>query len=220
MNKHNLYWELLILAIIAFPVAFAIYSFDQLPETIVTHYNIKGEADGFAHKNLIHFLILPGINLLMNFFMAVLPGILPEDQRAESNLRLLQAVRIATAILLSGIALMMVTSASDHNAPDALRWVGGGLFLIISLVGNYMKELKPNEFAGVRNKYTLNDPVVWKNTHRRSSYLFFYTGWIGLVSTLLVDVPGIFFVSLGALITLSIISWRISKTEFQKRHNE
>ena len=218
MKRTNLYFELIMLAIIAFPIAFAVYQFPNLPDTIVTHYNLKGGADGFAEKNFAYYLILPGINLMLNLFMFAVPGMIPDEQKAPSTLRILQATRFATAILLSGIAVFMVTSAALHDAPNIERWIGGGLFLLMLLPGNYMKEIKPNDFAGVRNSYTLEDPGVRKRTHRRASYLFFYTGWVGITAAFVIDIPYFLLISIAVLIILCIASSQISRIEHQKKH--
>lgn len=217
MKKRSTSFEILLLAIISFPLAFAAYHYDQLPETIVTHYNMKGEADGWASKSFAHFLVLPGINFMLNLFLFSLPGLIPEEQRSALTLRMLNATRFATALLLSGIAVLMVTSADQQQSPNVDRWVGGGLFLLMLLIGNYMKEIKPNEFAGIRNAYT-KDPAVWKKTHQRAAYWFFHVGWIGLTAAFLVDVPYMLFISIGILLLLCLFSWIISKREYHKHH--
>ena len=37
------------------------------------------------------------------------------------------------------------------------------LFLVL---GNYMASIQPNYFIGIRTPWTLEDPEIWKKTHR------------------------------------------------------
>ncbi|QTN39461.1 DUF1648 domain-containing protein [Cryomorphaceae bacterium] len=220
MKKQNLRFELLALCLVLFPIVYALSVYDQIPETMVTHYNIKGEPDGFQEKNFVYFLILPGVSFMLNLVLASIPALMPEEDQKASTLRMIQATRIATLLLLGGIAISMVQT-TDGRSPDYLfRWLGGGIFLLTLLLGNYMKEIKTNEFAGMRNRFTLSDPEVWKVTHRRSSYWFFYSGLVGLIATVFIETPILFGASLFILIGLCLMSWKISASEFRKRNPE
>lgn len=66
--------ELLSATILIFIVAYSIVSYSELPDTIATHFNAKGEADGFGNKSTIW--LLTGISVfiyLLLFFINKVP---------------------------------------------------------------------------------------------------------------------------------------------------
>lgn len=57
MNK--LSKELLLIFIALLPYVYLAFIWEQLPETVATHFNIEGKADGWSSKNTL--LYLPAI---------------------------------------------------------------------------------------------------------------------------------------------------------------
>ena len=61
---------ILALLLIAAPFAYASYVYPSLPDTIPTHFNIKGEADAYGGKDSI--FLGPGIMAVVGLFVFVL----------------------------------------------------------------------------------------------------------------------------------------------------
>ena len=61
---------ILALLLIAAPFAYAAYVYPSLPDTIPTHFNIKGEADAYGGKDSI--FLGPGIMAVVGLFVFVL----------------------------------------------------------------------------------------------------------------------------------------------------
>ena len=55
--------ELVSATILIFIIAYTIISYSELPETIATHFNAKGEADGYSSKSTIW--ILAGVSVFI-----------------------------------------------------------------------------------------------------------------------------------------------------------
>ena len=53
-----------------------------------------------------------------------------------------------------------------------------GVGLLFAVIGNYMPNLKPNYFAGLRLPWTLENEDNWRKTHRLAGKLFFSGGLI------------------------------------------
>ncbi len=48
--------------------------------------------------------------------------------------------------------------------------------LLFSLIGNYLKTVKPNYFIGIRTPWTLENEENWKDTHKFAGILWFFGG--------------------------------------------
>jgi uncharacterized membrane protein len=48
------------------------------------------------------------------------------------------------------------------------------VILLFLVLGNYMSSMRPNYFVGIRTPWTLEDPEVWRRTHRLAAKL-----WVG-----------------------------------------
>ncbi|PTM08515.1 MAG: hypothetical protein DA407_07865 [Bacteroidetes bacterium] len=59
--------ELINISILMLLVAYTIMNYIELPEKIATHFNAKGEADGFGQKSTIW--LLPGIAIILYIMM-------------------------------------------------------------------------------------------------------------------------------------------------------
>ena len=83
-NQINLIIALVILGI---PFAYAAYLYPNLPATIPTHFNIKGEADDWGGKSAI-FLgpgIMAGVGLFTFFLLSNIKSIDPKRVKAEDD---------------------------------------------------------------------------------------------------------------------------------------
>jgi uncharacterized membrane protein len=46
--------------------------------------------------------------------------------------------------------------------------------LLLAIMGNYLGNLRPNYFAGIRTPWTLESPETWRATHRLGGRLMFF----------------------------------------------
>ncbi len=188
-------WFVLILLLAPFFISF--YLWDQLPEEVPTHFNIKGEADDFGLKWMTAFM-LPGIALFTYIMLVVLPGIDPK-KRIKSAQKPIAAIRIVSSVFMIGIyaIVMAVTLGYEMDISLYIRFATGVMILII---GNYLNSVKPNYFIGIRTPWTLENPEVWKKTHRFSSKLWIIGG------LLLMGLPFIPALSGSQLILITLVT--------------
>ena len=57
------------IAIILLSVIYTVVQYSGLPETIPTHFNFKGEADGFGHKSTLLWLPVLNVGLFVLLFI-------------------------------------------------------------------------------------------------------------------------------------------------------
>jgi uncharacterized membrane protein len=83
-------------------------------------------------------------------------------------------------------------------------------------LGNYLPNLRPNYFVGIRTPWTLEDAETWRATHRLGGKLMFFGSLLLLISEFFVS-AGIFtflFVSFILLLVLwsFLYSWHHFRT--------
>lgn len=124
--------DLLGFAVLLFSWAYLILNYDKLPETIATHYNAAGEANGFGHKKNLFTVLFIGQLLytgifIMNFFPHLfnyLKEITPKNalEQYTAATKLLRTINIVIAFLFSYLSVKGVHNALNEQQ-DLEGWV-------------------------------------------------------------------------------------------------
>ena len=75
-------------------------------------------------------------------------------------------------------------------------------FLLFTLVGNYMGNIRPNYFGGIKVPWNLNSDEVWTRTHKMAGKLWFWGGITGIAGTLFIK--DTFFVLIPILLIIIV----------------
>ena len=98
-----------------------------------------------------------------------------------------------------------------------------GVGLLFAIIGNYLPNLRPNYFAGLRLPWTLENPENWKKTHALAGKLWFAGGLLLAVICLLMPdkIALIFFFVVTAIIIIipCIYSYRLFKKQKENKLN-
>lgn len=198
--KNKLNWLEAVLLVA--PLLALVTLWNQLPARVPIHWNLHGQIDGWASKPF-GMLVLPLISLGIIALLHVLPRFDPKLQRSGNAQGRMQSVlgilRLAYAAFFATLFSMQVAAALGH--PVAVgRIVPAATLLLLAIIGNYLANLRPNYFAGIRTPWTLESPATWRATHRLGGRLIFY----GSLLLLLLQ----FFVSastFGILLVTSVV---------------
>ncbi len=183
MNSINIFkkeWPILLLLLAPFAVSLIVS--DQVPDTVPIHFNLQGEADDYGPKWMILYM-LPAIGLLIYVALLFLPRIDPK-KRIEKAQKPVAAIRLITSLFMVGLyaMMMLVVTGSDVSINSYVFIAVGILFVGL---GNYFNTVKPNYFIGIRTPWTLENPTVWKKTHRLGSKIWMVGGVVIIFSDLL-----------------------------------
>lgn len=208
--------EWYVLLVLVVPFIASIFLWNDMPDIVPIHFNAQGEADDFGPKWINAFL-LPGIAVLTYLFLLIIPAIDPK-KRIERTQKPIAAIRIVISIFLVGIYTIVMMKTFNIDAKiDQFVFIGVGGLIII--VGNYMNSIKPNYFIGLRTPWTLENPEVWKRTHRFSSKLWIVGGLFMIISTFIPFLHGSMYLIIGLVIALAIIPFAYSYLIFNKLQN-
>ena len=190
------------------PVTYYLFVWNNLPETVPTHFNAKFEADDFGSKSEMLYIILfifalsIGVTLLLNNLNKVDP-----KRRYSGRSSLLIKISWTLTIFFSIMSGFMVYTAINYipGNPNEIspKYVFALLGLLFVALGNLINNVKPNYFVGIRTPWTLNDEENWRLTHHMGSKLWFFGGLLMILLILLL--PGQYATLIAAITIIPLV---------------
>jgi uncharacterized membrane protein len=172
-------------AILAGMFVLAAVSWNQAPDSIPIHWNITGTADGFAGK-AEGLLLYPVASLGLYLALLLIPRFDPKrsnDAAFSGTYKVLRLIMLAFFAVVYGIVHLWIRGyeiSMSTFMPIAI----GMLFIVL---GNFMGKIRPTWFVGIRTPWTLSNSTVWTRTHRLGGWLFIGTGFLTVLSALIVN---------------------------------
>ena len=160
------------LALLATALTLAFY--DRLPDPVPTHFDLRGNANGFTPKPFGAF-VFPILVAALGLVLSVLPRISPRGYTLEGFGRVFEIVSITILGIIFVIGVVALLQALGWRPPiDRVVLPLIGVMLIV--LGNFMGKFRRNFFIGIRTPWTLADEEVWYRTHRLAGPLFVVAG--------------------------------------------
>lgn len=188
----------IILAIIIISFIIAIYVYPLLPDRIASHWNMRGEIDGYMSKFWGTFL-MPVISIILLLAFIFLPRLDPLKKNVDQFRMYFESFIIVIFLFFFYIFLLTIFwnlgkrfNIGQMLAPAfAILWFFGGI-----LVG----KAKQNWFIGIRTPWTLSSDKSWEKTHALGAKFFKVSAFIALAGLIFptyaiyfVMIPVIFF---------------------------
>lgn len=140
--------------------------YPSLPVRVPSHWNIVGEVDAWQSP-LQTVLGLPLLSIAVGVVLLLLTRLdtRPVIQRAIAH------TVIILMCFFSVIHVSVVLNAVGH-AVVVPRVVIAAVGLMIGGLGYIMRDVIPNDFIGIRVKWTLENSIVWHETHAIAAGMF------------------------------------------------
>ena len=199
--KTNLSKQWSLLSIIALPILYLIYLWNEIPQKVPMHFDINGNVDRYGNKSeLIIITLLP---LLIYGILMLIPKLDPKKQIEKMGNKY-NSLAFVIVLFMSILAIYMIyTSVNSASISSNFIYIMvGGLFV---LLGNYFKTIKPNYFVGIRTPWTLESEEVWIKTHKMSGYLWVTGGILIIVCALLFSAKITFYAVMSITLLLTVI---------------
>ena len=193
-------WFGFVIAVVA--LAISIWAYPSLPPTVATHWNLRGEADGFSSR-----LVAVAIGPLVVLGITVLFNVLPRfDPRRENYAKFLSAYWLfANAVIVFMLilhALVIATGLGYSVRIDRLMPLFIGLLFVV--IGNYLTRVEPNWFVGIRTPWTLSSDTVWRKTHRTGGWLM-VIGGLALATGAFLPSAALLPLLIGTVVVVAVI---------------
>jgi uncharacterized membrane protein len=170
-------------ALIGGMVLFTAVVYSRLPAELPTHWNIRGEVDGWSSRP-VGALMLPVIALALWLLLPLLRRL---DPRAEHYERFDATFWLLVNVLVMFMAAMhVIVLGSGLGWPvDVSRAVLVLVGLLFMALGNYLPRLRSNWWMGIRTPWTLESEEVWRSTHRLAGTTFVLGGVATVIAAVL-----------------------------------
>ncbi|MGE5404830.1 MAG: SdpI family protein [Candidatus Saccharibacteria bacterium] len=164
MNWNTLKQDWPIWIFLAGLLAFSVIVYPHLPAKVPIHWNVHGQIDRYATKDVGAFLML-GVTAAMYLMFVLLPLI---DPKRDNYVRFAGAYRLLRWIFVIFMGCMQVITlmvALGYNL-DVAMLIKAGISVLFLIIGNFMGQIRYNYFVGVKTPWTLSSEDVWQKTHR------------------------------------------------------
>lgn len=150
-----------------------------MPEKMISHWNYKGEADGFLPKfwALFLFPIILTVILILFYFIPLIDPLKKNIQKFQEYYHgLILAITLLLFYVFSLSILLNVNFV--FNITFMLIPAFAIFFFYLGIV---IEKSKMNWFVGIRTPWTLSDERVWNATHYLGGKLFKISAGISLI---------------------------------------
>jgi uncharacterized membrane protein len=204
MKNDKLYYLLLGL-ILAIPLGYLAISWAKIPEKVPMHFDLDGNVNRYGNKSELIFIVVFLSAIIL--FLQLLFKIDPKKESIEANKPKYRMMSLAIAAFMAFIQVEIIGTAINIENTFNSNITFAAIGLLMAVLGNYMQNIKPNYFMGIRTAWTLNNEEVWRRTHLIGGKLMFYSG-LGLAILLLFfsnTIAFYIFISSIILMTLSMV---------------
>jgi len=182
MKKTNI----IIILIILTSFIIGIYFYFQFPEQVASHWNSRGEVDGYISKFWGAFL-MPIISVGLWILFLVIPKIDPLKKNIENFRKYFDAFIVLMILFLFYIYILTIIW-NTGTMFDMGRAMVPAMGILLYYAGILIKHAERNWFVGIRTPWTLSSEWVWKKTHKLGGRLFKLAGIIAILGIFFPDI--------------------------------
>lgn len=213
---------LLLVGLSLLPFIYLLIVWSSLPASVPIHYNADFVADRFGSKRsfMLIILFLTVVTIGTALLLMNLDKIDPKRYKEEQN-SLIVKIAWAVVLFLTALSILIVYATVDYTKlqPNDIipKSITALICLFIAVLGNFMNNIQPNYFVGIRTPWALDDEFNWRKTHQLSARLWFFGGLtMFLLSILLAPNMTSYIISIG-VIPLVVVPFIYSYLLFRKK---
>lgn len=181
MIKKNKWKLLLSSIIILLPMIAGLLLWNHLPERMMTHWGIDGNANGWSSR-LAAICLLPVFTLIVHWICIWVTAADPKNKNQNSKAFGL-VIWVCPVVSLFASATMYAAALGLDFSMDIFLFASMGIMFVV--IGNYLPKCKQNYTIGIKVPWALNDKENWNHTHRFAGKIWIAGGLILLASLFL-----------------------------------
>ncbi|MET0463866.1 MAG: SdpI family protein [Chitinophagaceae bacterium] len=205
------------------PIVYLFIIWKQLPESVALHFDLSGNPDRYGSKKelwasaLLMLGVSAGVYLLITNINRIDPKRYAKEMQDKYD-----KIAVVIVLFLSIIHFFVITSASSGRISFSPAIIFALVSVLFAVMGNYMYNIKPNYFVGIRVPWTLESEENWRKTHHFASRIWFIAGLLMAILTLILPaIPGMIVLFTGVfLLTIIpiIYSYKLFINEKKQRN--
>lgn len=203
------------------PVIYLVIIWRNLPDRLALHFNLQGNPDRWGNKTelwgsaALMIVVTAGTYLLLTNIHRIDPKRYAKEMQDKYN-----KIAFTVVIFLSVVHFFVIYSSSKGEIGFPPGVIFAAVSLLFAFLGNYMYNIKPNYFVGIRVPWTLESEENWRKTHNLAGRLWFVAGIIMAILTLILPPAVGLVVFLAGIFILVVIPVVYSYKTFVKEKNQ
>ena len=173
---------LVIIIIILLSFVISTWFYPGMPESIASHWNTKGDVDGYMSRFWGLFL-MPILSLAIFLLLIFIPRIDPLKANIAKFRNYFDSFIMLLIVFLFYIHVLTVLWNLGVRF-DMGQLMMPPLGLLFFYIGVLLERAKRNWFIGIRTPWTLSSDKVWDKTHKLGAKLFKIAGISALIGIL------------------------------------
>jgi uncharacterized membrane protein len=176
-------WLLIVFILALYIIGYLLYPL--LPDMMPTHWNLKGEVDGYSSKTY-YVLFFPSLILALYLLISFAPKFDPRPESYEKFTGVVAVFRTLMVLIFAVIYLAPMALVLGYTVSIA-KLIRFSIGILLVFIGNYFGKIRHNYTFGIKTPWTLASEEVWNKTHRTSGPLWVIAGIIWIVSIAIPD---------------------------------
>lgn len=180
------------------PMVVGILLWNQLPESIATHFGANGEPDGWSSRAFAVFG-LPAFIAGVNVLCAVGTSADPKKQNIQPKIfKLILWICPMVSILCCGGVYAYALGLPVSMEKLCMIFVS----VVFIIIGNYLPKCRQSYTIGIKLPWTLASEDNWNRTHRMAGGLWMAGGAVLMLMSLLGQISAFIFLTVVLVMTL------------------
>ncbi|ETT72120.1 hypothetical protein C173_15424 [Paenibacillus sp. FSL R7-277] len=214
MKNFTWKWQDTLIVILGFlSLGYALVNYGRLPDQLPAQFSLTGKVNTYWSKGSV-IALFSFMGLIFPLAIQFIRNIDPKGENYNKFQGAYKMGRLTIAVICDAALVLSVSYGLDEHFAAA-KWATVSVGLLLAVIGNFLPQIRDNYFTGIRTPWTLNDPAVWRRTHRFSGRM-----WVsgGLLIALAAFMPvtlsiSMIITALVIMIILPIVySWLISRS--------
>ena len=161
--------KILTLLIILISFVLGFYFSSQLPDRLASHWNIRGEVDGYSSK-FVGLYLSPIIMVGLFLLFSMIPRIDPLGENIKVFRKYYEGFMVVITLFLFYIYTLTIlwNIGFRFDMGQLMIPALAGLFYYTAIL---IEHAKRNWFIGIRTPWTLSSDRVWEKTHKTAGKL-------------------------------------------------
>lgn len=203
------------------PIFYLFIIWNRLPEKVALHFDLNGNVDRYGSKKelLVSSALLLGVSAGVYLLITNINRFDPK-RYAKGMQDKYDKMAVAVVIFLAVIHFFVLSSSLSARITLPPGIVFALVSVLLAVMGNYMYNIKPNYFVGIRVPWTLESEENWRKTHHLASRIWFIAGILMAILCLLLPATPAMIMFFTGITVITIIPIIYSYKLFIKERNQ